>query len=265
MCLLTFAIDEHADYPFIFAGNRDEFHARPTASAQWWEDAPDVFGGRDLEAGGTWLGIRRDGRFAVVTNYRDPDLKPADALSRGELVRRFLATNLSMSDMHAWLIDDAVRFAGFNLLYGQLQVNNPAGNLWYFSNVLDTGPERLQSGIHGLSNHLLDTPWPKVVRTRERLADIIRTGETGHDALLDMLDDPEPADDDDLPDTGIPLDWERRLSAPKIISDTYGTRAATTLLLDRHGRLSFRERSFDATGSAQKDIPARFELVTMQA
>lgn len=262
MCLLAFSLDNHPRYRFVLAGNRDEFHARPTAEAHWWEDAPTVFGGRDLEAGGAWLGLRTDGRFAVLTNFRDVDLKQPDAPSRGELVREFLATDMRVSDMHEWLRSDGSGYAGFNIIYGHLaSAQESTVSLWYFSNAAgDRLVHPIEPGIHGLSNHLLNTPWPKVRRTVSRMEEMVYRDTVDHPELLAMLDDPQPAEDGELPDTGIPLEWEKRLSAPKIISDRYGTRASTTLLVDRHGVASLHERSFNAEGEIQGETGARFEL-----
>ena len=257
MCLLAFAINAHADYPFVFAGNRDEFHERATAAAHWWEDAPDVFGGRDLEAGGTWLGIRRDGRFAVLTNFRDPEQRSAGAPSRGQLPRDFLANRLSDDDMHRWLREEGNRFAGFNIIYGSLAVESP--QLWYFSNVFSKPePYLLDDGIHGLSNHLLNTPWPKVRRSTGELERVLANDCIEHEQLQALLADTTPADDGELPDTGIPLEWERLLSAPRIISPRYGTRASTSLLLHRSGELSMMESGLDAAGNTENTAFARF-------
>lgn len=259
MCLLVFAINSHADYPFVFAGNRDEFHERASASANWWEDAPTVFGGRDLEAGGAWLGIRRDGRFAVLTNFRDPDKRAAGAPSRGELVRDFLARDMPDDDMHQWLREDGYRFAGFNIIYGNLAIDST--RLWYFSNATSKpGPHLIGDGIHGLSNHLLNTPWPKVRRSTGRLDRLLVGRNVKHDHLQALLADTAPADDEELPDTDIPLEWERLLSAPRIISPRYGTRASTSLLLHRSGELSVTETSLDAAGNTENTTSARFEL-----
>lgn len=259
MCLLAFAIDSHPGFPFVFVGNRDEFHARPARAAHWWEDAGDVFGGRDLEAGGAWLGVRKDGRFAVLTNFRDPDVRRSNAPSRGELVRQFLAGPMQLDEMHAWLRAEASAFSGFNIIYGWLQPERP--ELWYFSNAAEGEfPRPVAPGIHGLSNHLLDTPWPKVQRSTRRLDEVLQSGEIDHAATLALLDDTEAAADSDLPDTGIPAEWERLLSAPRIVSPEYGTRASSSILLDSQGVVHFHERSFDASGAVSGDSSSRFEL-----
>jgi len=259
MCLLAFSWQNHSRYRFVFAGNRDEFHARPSAAANWWPDAPDVFGGRDLEAGGTWLGLRRDGRFAVVTNFREPDVRPAGKRSRGELVGAFLS---GTSPASAWLADIETRaddYAGFNLLFGD--VVRPGEPLLYFSNrdgIGGVARRQAEPGIHALSNHLLDTPWPKVQRLRESFVHELDRDEPRAEKLLEFLDDSEPARDDDLPSTGLSPEWERRLSAAKIVSNDYGTRASTVVFVKNDGTCFFHERRFSSNGKIAGESRERF-------
>ncbi len=252
MCLLAIAWLAHPRYRLIFAGNRDEFHARPAAKADWWQDAPEVFGGRDLEAGGTWLGMRRDGRFAVVTNFREPDIRPAGKRSRGELTAHFLSGDMSPNDYLERLRKTAGDYAGFNLLFGD------AGNqLFYFSN--REGEEvPLSPGVHVLSNHLLNTPWPKVRRLRERFVEEAGQAEPRIDRLLEFLGDDAPAADADLPATGLSMDWERRLSAAKVVGPEYGTRASTVIRVDQDGHTDFHERRFTESGGVEQDTRAHF-------
>lgn len=240
MCLLVFALNAHEEYPFVFAGNRDERHDRPTRDAHWWEDAPQVLGGRDLAAGGAWLGVTRSGRFAVVTNYRDPAVYQPNARSRGELVHRFLREDIAPEHYLEHLRREAAEYNGFNLLFGRLDA------LWYFSN-RGGFAGAVEPGVHGLSNHLLDTPWPKVERSRKRLNRALQ-GEPEPAGLLELLDDTQAAASEDLPDTGIGRDWERQLSPPRIVAPGYGTRASTVIRLHRSGRVDFIERPFDAEG-----------------
>ncbi|HEX7047252.1 MAG TPA: NRDE family protein [Gammaproteobacteria bacterium] len=256
MCLLAIAWKTHPRYRLIFAGNRDEFHARPAAPANWWNDAAAVFAGRDLEAGGTWLGMRRDGRFAVVTNFREPDRRPAGKRSRGELTAHFLAGDTSPENYLAQLRRTADDYAGFNLLFGD--VNAPGNQLFYFSN--REGEEvPLSPGVHLLSNHLLNTPWPKVRRLRERFVGETEAAEPRIDALLEFLGDAIPASDAELPATGLSLDWERRLSAAKVVGPEYGTRASTVILVDERGKTDFHERRFTASGAIEQDTRVHFE------
>lgn len=253
MCLLALAWQCHPRYPLIFAGNRDEFHARPAAAASWWPEAPDVFGGRDLEAGGTWLGLRRDGRFAVVTNFREPDRRPAGKRTRGALTTRFLAGSMTAITYLEQLQASADDYAGFNLIFGDV-----GEQLFYFSNRADDALP-LPPGVHALSNHLLNTPWPKVRRLQERFDAEIRADAPRVDTLLAFLDDREPATDDELPATGLTRDWERRLSAAKVVGAEYGTRASTVILVDRRGRCVFHERRFTVSGTIDGDTRANFE------
>lgn len=256
MCLLAFAWQSHPRFRFVFAGNRDEFHSRPAAAADWWPQLPDVFGGRDLEAGGSWLGLRRDGRFAVVTNFREPDKRPAGVRSRGELVVRWLAADQAASDYLDRLREQRDDYAGYNLVFGDLFA---AGNdLHYFCN-REGEASPLKPGIHALSNHLLDTPWPKVRRLRERFLAEIERPEPSADVLLEMLADTRPAADHELPATGLSPEWERRLSPARIVSPEYGTRASTVILVGNDGHMHFHERRFTASGTVESDTERHFD------
>lgn len=258
MCLLAFSWNSHPRYRFVFAGNRDEFHRRPAAAAEWWPGTPDVFGGRDLEAGGSWLGMNRDGRFAVVTNFREPDQRPAGMRSRGELVTAFLAENPGAVEYLDSIERDADAYAGFNLLFGNVMRDDA---LFYFSNRngLADVEKSVAPGIHALSNHLLDTPWPKVQRLRQRFATELEHSRPRLQALLDFLDDTEPARDEELPASGISPEWERRLSSARIIGDEYGTRASTAIAVDRDGNCEFIERRFSPDGSIAGETREHFE------
>ena len=251
MCLLVFAWQTRAARPFLLAGNRDEFHERPAAPADWWEDGR-IFGGRDLRAGGTWLAAHRDGRFAVVTNYREPMAEGRGPRSRGELVSGYLRGAAGPRDWAREVMRHAEDYAGFNLLLG-----SPA-RLVYLSN-RGRGPEDLEPGVYGLSNHLLDTPWPKLARTRARFEALLDTG-AATPALMDMLADRAPAADEELPDTGLPPEWERLLSSPFIADARYGTRCSTVLRLDAARGIELAERSFDATGAAAGERAVEFAL-----
>lgn len=238
MCLILLAWKVHPHYPLVVAANRDEFFARPTAPADFWPDAPRVLAGRDLQGGGTWLGVTRAGRFAALTNYRDPQRVRADAPSRGELVARFLRGRDTLKEFAAWLETTASACNGFNLVYGD------SDELHYFSNCGDQ-PRRLDAGIYGLSNHLLDTPWPKVAKGKSSLARAMQA--LPDDApLMAMLRDDTLAADEELPRTGVSLEWERLLSAAFVRSPAYGTRSSTVLVLDADGLLRFDEVGFDA-------------------
>lgn len=252
MCLILLAWKVHPHYPLVVAANRDEFFARPTASADFWSDAPHVLAGRDLQGGGTWLGVTRAGRFAALTNYRDPQRVRTDAPSRGELVARFLRGSDTPKAFAVWLETAASACNGFNLIYGDTK------ELHYFSNCGDH-PRRLEAGIYGLSNHLLDTPWPKVAKGKSSLAHAVQA--LPDDApLIAMLRDDTPAADEELPRTGVSLEWERLLSAAFVRSPAYGTRSSTVVVMAADGLLRFDEIGFDA---AVHDVSRRkFSLQT---
>ena len=244
MCLLVLAWNSHPRYRLVLAANRDEFHERPTAPLAWWPDEPCVLAGRDLRGHGTWLGATREGRIAVVTNFRDLESPPAaDAPSRGDLVTRFLSGRASPASYLHELQPRAHRYAGFNLVVGD------AHGLLYFSNRSGEDARSLRPGIYGLSNHLLDSPWPKLRRTRDRLAELVARPAIAPATLFGVLNDRQPADEAEIPDTGLPADWERALSAPFVVHERYGTRCSTLLVVDRDGRTTMQERRYDAAGS----------------
>jgi len=243
MCLIIVALGRHPQYPFVLAGNRDEFHARPTRSAHRWDDHPDIVGGRDLEKGGTWLAAARRGAIAAVTNYRDPARRQPLARSRGLLVSDFLSDPDACTA--AQYVESRVaernRHDGFNLIAAD------ASGVWYGSN--RGALQRLGAGIYTLSNHLLDTAWPKAERLRVATGvALTESAGTLADALFEPLKDRTPVADPDLPGTGVPLEWERRLATAFIVSPDYGTRSSTVVTIDRHGVLRLEERSFDASG-----------------
>ena len=227
----------HPDFPLIVAANRDEFYARPTAPADRWADAPQVIGGRDLEAGGTWLGITENGRFAAVTNVREPG-QPAGQRSRGDLTRQYLLGTASAADYAAAI--DGSAFAGFNLLLAD-------GESLYYRTNRHGGTEHLAPGIYGLSNHRLDSPWPKLLSARQRFSEAL-PHLPDESAFFDLLADASTVDDEKLPKTGVSLEWERLLSAIFVHSESYGTRACTVLLQDAAGHIQLHERSFGPYG-----------------
>ncbi|MDH3647329.1 MAG: NRDE family protein [Gammaproteobacteria bacterium] len=248
MCLLVFAWDCHPRYQFVFAGNRDEFHSRPARPAQWWE-GQDLLAGRDEQAGGTWLGVRSDGRFAVVTNFREMHTRRDDARSRGELVNGYLQGNESFRSSHT-----AEQYNGFNLILGDLG-NGP---LAYQSNRGE--PCEIEPGLHGLSNHQLDTPWPKVTRATKRLRELMKRPSIEADGFMQLLADPQQAKPAELPDTGIGYELEQLLSSVFIVSPDYGTRCSTVVLLDRDGRMQFVERRFDRAGKNVGESRFAFQI-----
>lgn len=235
------------------AANRDEFHGRPTAPAAFWEDEPEVLAGRDLQGGGTWMGVARGGRFAAVTNFRGGKAHRPTAPSRGHLVTGFLSGTATPFDYASELTARADAYNGFSLLAG-------AGTeLCFFSNQ-DGAPRTLEPGVYGLSNDFLDTPWPKVRIGRARLQALLHGDLITPDSLLEMMHDTTPASDAHLPETGIGKDRERLLSSLFINGADYGTRSSTALLIDGEGaRGVFVERSFDENGSETGTVCYQFQ------
>jgi uncharacterized protein with NRDE domain len=239
MCLILFAINSHPDYKLILMGNRDEYYDRPSAPAAFWDEAPNLLAGKDLVAGGTWFGVTKGGRLAGVSNYREANSLKKNAPSRGTLVSRFL---LGEENPRAYLdniIEDAHRYNGFNLILGRKD------EIFWYSN-RGQGIRKLSPGIYGLSNHLLDTPWPKVVKGKNELAGLVSQAILPEpDEFFDMLGDRTVAGDSELPDTGVGLKRERMLSPIFISSPDYGTRSSTILLIDRNDFVTFMERTFN--------------------
>lgn len=255
MCLIVFAHDIHPHYRLLLAANRDEFYERPTSPLSVWEDQPQILAGRDLKGGGTWLGITRSGRIAAITNYRDPTAVLSDAPSRGFLVRNFLESSEPAERYLAHIADEAHRYNGFNLLVGDLS------GLWYLSN-RHAGFRRIEPGYYGLSNHLLDTDWPKVSRGKTALQRLIAGNKAARtESILALLADRTTAPDDALPDTGVGLTWERILSPIFISSATYGTRSSSVIACFRDGKVSFVERSYQSdAGKVGNSQDRRFDF-----
>jgi uncharacterized protein with NRDE domain len=257
MCLIVFAWEASPKTRLAVAANRDEFFARRAAQAAWWADAPDVLAGRDLEAGGTWLGVTRAGRFAALTNFRDASAPKKDgAPSRGALVADFLRGDSPAVDYVAAVRPGAGRYHGFSLLVSD------GLELWSFSNV-EGDPICLGPGVRGLSNHLLETPWPKVKTARSRLEAVLEASNGAEDlelGLLDLLADRTVAPDGALPATGLPPDWERALSAAFVELPGYGTRASTALVLGSDGATRFAERTFGEGGVLLGEVREAFAI-----
>jgi uncharacterized protein with NRDE domain len=238
MCLILLAREAHPQYRLIIAANRDEYYDRPTAPLSMWEDCPSVLAGRDLKSRGSWMGVTASGRFAAVTNYRDPKTRRADAPSRGLLVSDFLVSRKSAGGYLDALKTRAADYSDFNLLVGDRE------RLLFFSTRGAT--KEIGSGIFGLSNRLLDTSWPKVEKGKQGLkAALPYSGEELVKRLMELLGDREKPQDSDLPDTGVGLEWERTLSAIFIQSPAYGTRSSSVVLFDRNGKITFVEQTYD--------------------
>lgn len=254
MCLILFAYQTNPRYPLILAANRDEFLDRATLPAGWWNTQPKVVGGRDLRCGGSWLAVAGDGRFAAVVNYRDPFPRKSDAPSRGQLVTEFLLTRVSADDYLETLKRRSERYNGFTLLFGD------AERLLCFSN-RGKIPQQVEQGIHGIGNHLLDTPWPKVERGKKILGQILsHAPEPPLEDLFAMLADRHIPDDYLLPDTGVGLETERLLSPLFVSGPGYGTRSSSILLIGRDGDVTFSERICE--GNPDRGIPSTFRFRT---
>lgn len=254
MCLIVFAWQAHPRYHLILAANRDELHNRPAEAAGWWQDHPEMLAGRDLAAGGTWLAVGKSGRFATVTNYREDRQAAAGLLSRGDLVTGFLAASSSPLGFAGSLQDS--RYAGFSLLLA-------AGDeLAYVSN-RGEAPRLLPPGVYGLSNCALDTPWPKLVRSRDRLRRLLRDDFVGEDSLLHLLGDTNEATKEEAENGALPYPLPQFQSSPFIVSQEYGTRCSTALLHGCDGTVTFSERRFDCDGDLSGQ--SRFEFAATPA
>lgn len=248
MCLIIFAYQTDPRFPLVVAANRDELFARPSNQASLWTDeesGSQILSGRDIQAGGTWLGITANGRFAAVTNIRDPSQTERRPRSRGDLTRQFLAGKANPTQYCANLAESYSQFAGYNLLVGDsnslLYVNNHEEKVW-----------ELEPGIYGLSNGLLNSSWPKIDKGKTRLQGLMqRSKDLTTDALLAMMGDRTQAEDADLPDTGISIDIERKLSSAFILNPEreYGTLCSTAVVVDKSGPTRFSEQNFDSLGN----------------
>lgn len=257
MCLIALAWRARDDLPLLVAANRDEWRERPAKPAHWWPDRPELLAGRDLQAGGTWMGITRSGRFAAVTNFRDPSDKRATAVSRGTLVTRFLLGDESPARFLSELSLTARDYNGFNLIVGD------GTSLFYYGS-REGVPRAIEPGLHAISNHVLDEPWPKVINARigmDRALDEKDPSRT----LFEMLSDPAAAPDAALPSTGVSVEWERRLSSALITGADYGTRASTVVAMGADGEVRFEERTRDADGAVTMTVTERFSISPVTA
>ncbi|MDZ4714272.1 MAG: NRDE family protein [Cytophagales bacterium] len=255
MCLIFLSIQNHPKYPLIVAANRDEFYKRKTSPAGFWADHRHILGGRDLEAGGTWLGMTLSGKISMITNYRDlKNLKP-QAPSRGELTTNFLSREDPAETYMKKIQESGPRYNGFNFLAGT------PDELWYFSNY-GNGIQKLNAGLYGLSNHLLDTPWPKVTRGKEMMQPLLQQPEISIPDLFDALSNEHRAPDNQLPETGVSLDRERMLSSMFIKSPDYGSRSSTIILVDKQNHVRFTERVYEPNTGQHSTKEFEFDVVT---
>jgi uncharacterized protein with NRDE domain len=253
MCLIFLAYNKHPKYPLVIAANRDEFLDRPAKQLGFWEEHPSILAGKDLTAGGTWLGVTKTGYFAMLTNYRDLSNIKANAPSRGKLVLDYLTGELEPSNYLQALNGSAGLYNGYNIILGT--VNDP----WYYSNQ-NNKIYQLGTGIYGLSNALLDTKWPKVERGKKKFAQLIKQETIDIESLMSFMNDKNLAEDEQLPDTGIGYEKEKLLSSMFIDMPGYGTRNTTILLKDNEGNIHVTERSFNIQNNALNDQSFKFSL-----
>jgi uncharacterized protein with NRDE domain len=246
MCLILLSYDTHPLYRMVLAANRDEYYRRPTAPAAFLDNAPDILGGLDLKHNGMWLGITRTGRLAAITNYRDPGLDMSNAPSRGFLVKEFLLGKESPQNYLQHIKSVGDQYNGFNLLVGDRT------ELFYYSN-RGNRIQKIKPGTYGLSNHLLDTPWPKIAKGKDTLKRLLENNKkVNPENIFAMLRDGVFPPDDLLPDTGVDLEWERTLSPLFITSEIYGTRSSSIVLIERNGEITFMERTFIPDGGVSR-------------
>lgn len=238
MCLINFQFHNHPHYKLIVAANRDEAYNRPTQTAHYWEDEPDILAGRDLLQMGTWLGMTQGGRFAALTNFRDSKQTNVNKKSRGEIVRDYLVARVSPEEFLLTLQKNKDSYTGFNVILGNQD------DLYYYNNVQDK-ITHIPKGTHGLSNHMLNTPWPKVTKGKHMLGQYVSAHEkVCPDKIFDILSDREEANDEKLPETGIGLELERQLSPQFIKTPEYGTKSSTVVLIDKTNHVTFVERTY---------------------
>ncbi|MRI33115.1 hypothetical protein EOPP23_08980 [Endozoicomonas sp. OPT23] len=257
MCLISFSWQPEAKYPLVMVANRDEFYARPTAQVHYWEDNPDVLGGRDLQANGSWLAINKKGRFAAVTNYREVPIIQGE-LSRGNLVRDFLENGQSPEEYLSIIHNQADMYSGFNLLIGD------KNGIYYYSNRMNE-VVKLKPGVHALCNHLLDTPWPKLTAAKQGLSSALDCdNHCQPESLIQIMNNASQASEDSLPSTGISIEREKLLSSRFIASNDYGTRNTSVLILNDQGELNWLEQNYSEQGvkGEQLEFILNFPMMT---
>ncbi|RDV27355.1 NRDE family protein [Alteromonas aestuariivivens] len=258
MCILFIAYRQRADFPLIIAANRDEFHQRATAPSQFWPENPDLLAGRDLKAGGTWMGVTRNGFISALTNIREPLRQNDKARSRGEVCAGYLHNPLPHHQQLSQLVSQRAEFNGYNFLFGH----------WSKPGVYNNRYNQYQSlapGIHGLSNAQLNSPWPKVTKGMQALSQYCQQQRAIQcEDLFELLRNDELAEDEFLPDTGVGYEWEKALSAIFIRSPQYGTRSSTLLLINSTGLAYWQERTFNPNGGLSHCQEFEFPLAESQ-
>ncbi|MGD1842922.1 MAG: NRDE family protein [Thermonemataceae bacterium] len=247
MCLIVIANEVHPQYKTILVANRDEFYERDTQAIHFWEESPNLLAGKDLVAGGTWIGVTKEGKLAAITNYRDPKRILDDAPSRGHLTKNYLQNDWEPLKYLMRMQFRAAEYNGFNLILGDKE------DLFYYSNY-ERIIKKMDAGIFGLSNHLLDTPWPKVERAKQKIKDYLLTHQSlVISDLFALMKDTHQPEDEALPHTGVPLEWERILSSMFIKSPKYGTRSSTVILWDYSDHITMADRVYDTNEDTYKD------------
>ena len=255
MCLTILSYQQEPDFPVILMNNRDEYHHRPTQSCHFWPDYPNILGGRDRKSGGSWLAVNREGSFALVTNYREPHrASPPSSLSRGLIVKDFLLSS-NWEKFLAELKSNCELYQGFNLIVSW------SLKLFYFSSITP-GFIQLPAGLYGLSNHLLDTPWPKLKRAKEKFQTLLSQHKTPlrPEAVIELMNDSSRFPDDELPETGMGKELERFLSPIFVVGEQYGTRCTSLLQISRSGRLEFYEQNYGPKGNKSDYLYHYFRL-----
>ena len=259
MCILFIAVQKHPEFPLIIAANRDEFHQRPTRESKFWEHQPNLLAGKDLSAGGSWMGVTRNGKISALTNIRAPTRQNDAARSRGELVTNFLNQDININSYAAILEATADDYNGYNLLYGTLSKLE----LSVFNNHTRMH-QTLTQGYYGLSNASLDKPWPKIQRGKQALADYCESHtDIDKRVLFRLLGDNTQAEDDKLPETGVPYEWEKQLSSIFIHGQEYGTRSSTVLTVNNQNHVEWEEHSFDPQGNRVNQQSFQFDLTKL--
>jgi len=254
MCLIFISLNNHPTYKLIVAANRDEFYNRKTATANYWEDYPDILGGRDLEAMGTWMAMTKSGKIGMVTNYRDPKNIHPQAPTRGKLVSDYLIQPIAPARYLKELELRGKEYNGFNLIVGHPDA------LFYYSNYAK-GVVKIADGFHGLSNHLLDTPWPKVTRVKKKFGSLLSAAKLQPQELLEALYDEQRAPNHELPDTGVGPEWEQALSSLFIKTNGYGTRCSTVVLIDKQNEVIYSERVYNTVDFSSREKTFQFRLI----
>ncbi|MFY0599894.1 MAG: NRDE family protein [Cyclobacteriaceae bacterium] len=252
MCLIAFAWNSHPKYKLILIANRDEFYERPSATASFWKDCPDIYAGRDLVATGTWMGISKSGRFGAITNYRDIKNIQKDARSRGDIIPRYLSESDDPKSFSQKLNHYSSEYNGFNFLASDFKTMTHYSNYQGKVNVIDPG-------IHGLSNAFLDTPWPKVESLKRGLRKAI-SSKFDHKQMFDLLSDTQEADEKMLPRTGVPLEWEKALSSVCIRTEKYGTCSSTVITVTHAGVVDFSEKTHAIGDKKEKTVKSNFTI-----